>query len=68
MTSGTYVLIGLGVGIGIGIGIAYFIQKMRAAPPSVSTTPPTSSLTSVTRDEQGRIIEIWERPMYARVG
>jgi len=49
-------LIGLGVGIGIGATVGYLFFKWRQSPTTVKAT-------SFTRDEQGRIIEIIERPM-----
>jgi hypothetical protein len=61
------VWIGLGVGIAIGFGVGYAIAQwrqsiLRLPPPP---PPPPGSLTTLTRDDQGRIIEIMEKPLYA---
>jgi hypothetical protein len=61
------VWIGLGVGIAIGFGVGYAIAQwrqsiLRLPPPPL---PPPGSLTTLTRDDQGRIIEIMEKPLYA---
>jgi len=68
-------LIGLGVGLGIGFGVGYLIVQRRQAtlqatllPPPTPSTPTPVSLTTFTRDEKGRIIEIMERPNVVKMG
>lgn len=57
-------LIGLGVGIAIGIGVGYLVVQWRQATLRQPPPPlPPGSLTTFTRDEQGRIVEIMEKPL-----
>ena len=61
--SGAYLVLGLAVGFGIGFGLAYLLIKRATLPPSL----PTGNLTTFTRDDQGRIIEIFEKPVAYQV-
>jgi len=61
-------LVGLGIGIGLGVTIGYLIVKWRQAESRAPPTPtPTGALTTITRDEHGRITDILEKNIYGPV-
>lgn len=60
-------LIGLGVGIAIGFGVGYVVVQWRQATLRLPPPPPPGALTTFTRDDQGRIIEILEKPIPCQV-